>query len=107
MAVMVPASSYRDVTSAELRIDELILAGVPASEGYRIANAVERELTVRLSQEGLPPTLRRAGAVTNDRVDGGAISLTAGGRSESIGAQLGRAIYQGLASGQPPQGKRN
>ena len=78
----------------ELNIDELVLHGFSPGDRYSIGEAVERELTQLLTDRGVPQSLERGREVAS--VDGGAIELATGSRSEAIGAQVARAVYGGL-----------
>ena len=102
-----PGQTERPKRNIELRIDEMILDGVPAAQRFQIANAVQSELTGKLTREGIPQSLVYATGHSTDVVDGGAIPLASGARSESVGSQLAGAIYRGIARGEVPQGKRN
>jgi hypothetical protein len=78
----------------ELRIDELRLHGFPVSDRYRIAEAVERELTRLMETEGLPSGMAEGMAL--DRIDAGSIQLSGAAKPADIGARIARAIYGGL-----------
>ena len=80
--------------SIDLRIDQLVLAGIPHGERFRIADAMNRELTRILSARGLPSTLRNLPA--HDRLDGGSIALQQTASGEEMGHLIGRAVYQGM-----------
>lgn len=80
----------------ELRIDELVLHGVPAAERARVGAACERELARLLAREDapLPPGLGRDLAVA--RLDAGAVTLPPGATGQAIGTEVARAVYRGL-----------
>jgi hypothetical protein len=100
-----PGQTERPKRNIELRIDELILDGVPAAQRFQIANAVQSELTGKLTREGLPPSLRQANFAAGAALDGGTIRIAPNPRSETVGGELARAIYQGMARGPVTQHK--
>jgi hypothetical protein len=78
----------------KLRIEELVLHGFAPHERHAIAEAVQRELTVLLSERGLPSA--PSAARTQDVLRAPAVTLTAHARPEKTGAAIARAIYGGL-----------
>jgi hypothetical protein len=82
------------VAALDLRIDELVLHGFAPSDRDALAAAVERELTRLLADEGLPAGLP---STERFRVDGGAFTVRDGAGPDAVGAQVARAVYQGLA----------
>jgi hypothetical protein len=78
-----------------LHIEELVLRGFGESERYRLAGALERELTQLFSKQRLPALLARTADIR--RLDGGAFEMSAGNRPELIGAQLAQTVYRSLA----------
>jgi hypothetical protein len=92
------------VPNIELKIDELILDGVPAAQRYQIADAVQRELAAQFEREGLPKSFRTSVSPVRDVVGGGTMSLAPGARADTIGGQLAGAIYQGITSDETPRG---
>jgi hypothetical protein len=78
----------------DLRIDRLVLAGLPAGERFRIAEAMNQELTRILSEQGLPSILRDS--TDHDRLDAGSISLERGASGETMGSLIARAVYRGI-----------
>lgn len=75
--------------AVELRIDALVLQGVPRSHAARVGEAFERELTRLLEERGVPP----AGA--NGMVAGGPalVKTSPEGSPEALGAELAGAIH--------------
>ena len=65
------------------------------SMGYRIAEAVERDLARLLAERGLPPTLNSDLHVP--LVDAGTYGYTPSAPAEATGAQVARAVYEGLS----------
>lgn len=78
----------------ELNIDELVLDGFAPSERYRIADAVQSELARLLSEKGL--NLTRGAEV--ERLNANAQGLNSRVQSATTGAQIARAVYDGLSS---------
>jgi hypothetical protein len=103
--VIDPSASERLGSNIELTIDALVLVGVPAAQRFQIANAVQDQLTARLTREGLPPSLLKANFTAGAALDGGTIRLAPNPRSETVGGEVARAIYQGMARGQVTQHK--
>jgi hypothetical protein len=79
----------------ELHVEELALQGFPPVDRHRISEAVQRELTRLLSDQGLPASLEAGREFS--QVDGGSFQLSTGSRAGSVGADIGRAVYGGLA----------
>jgi hypothetical protein len=80
----------------DLRIEELILHGVPSADREQVAGAIGRALTRLFEQHGVPPGLARLGEI--DRLGAPALSLRPGDDAEALGARIARAIYDGLAT---------
>ncbi len=79
----------------ELHIEELVLYGLAPADRHRLAEAVRRELTRLLTEQGVPPRLSRGGEVT--QLDGGSFHAEPGLRAEAAGARVARAVYGGLS----------
>lgn len=79
----------------ELHIDELVLRGLPYSQRYLIAEAVEAELQRLLEESGLPPALAQGGRLPEVQV--GDLQVAAVAKSGAIGAQIAGSIYNSLA----------
>ncbi len=80
----------------ELRIDRLVLEGLPlsAAQGALVQRAVELELARLLAEGGLAESWHAGGAVP--QVQGGAITLSPGGSPAQMGAQIAQSVYSGL-----------
>jgi hypothetical protein len=78
----------------ELHIEELILHGFPPAARHHIGDALVRELTRLLTEEGVPPSLAAGGE--SARLNGGTFQSTHDTPVEAIGAQIARAVYGGL-----------
>jgi len=80
--------------SVEVRIEELVLHGFAPGDRYRIGEAVERELSRMIAEQGAPPTLMGSGET--DRVDGGSFHMAPHAKGGVIGKQIAHAVYGGL-----------
>ena len=78
----------------ELNIEKLVLHGFSPGDRYRIGEAVERELTRLLADQGVPQSLERGREIAN--MDSGAFEVAAGSRADVVGAQVAKAVYGGL-----------
>jgi hypothetical protein len=81
--------------NVELHIEELLLRGFAPGDRYRIGEAVERELTRLIDEQGVPPSLARGSEI--ERLNGGAFKVASGSKPEAIGAQVARAVFGGLS----------
>jgi hypothetical protein len=77
----------------ELHIEELILEGFSPADRYRIADALERELSALLA--AAPVAFERGERVA--ALDGGACEIEAGAAPQTIGAQIARTLHGGLS----------
>jgi hypothetical protein len=75
----------------EVHIEELVLQGFAPGERYRIAEAIQHELQRLFTDESLPSCLTESRDIS--RFDGGSFHVTSGAGLETIGSQLGQAIY--------------
>jgi hypothetical protein len=80
--------------SVEIEIGELVLEGFSPFERYRIGEAVERELTRLLVEQGVAPNLRRGGEIEN--LDAGVFQLQANAQVGFTGVQIAQAVYSSL-----------
>jgi hypothetical protein len=94
-------SRNRHGGSIELSIDHLVLHGFPRADRHRIGEAIRQELLRQLGERGLPDALARRGHIP--RLNAGAIKAQAGGKPETIGTQVARAVF-GSVVGEPPRG---
>jgi len=78
----------------ELNIEELVLHGFSPGDRYSIGDAVERELTRLLADQGVPQSLERGREIAH--VDGGAFEVAPDSRAGVVGAQVAKAVYGGL-----------
>ena len=80
--------------AVELHIEELVLHGFPASDRFRIGDAVEQELSRLIAERGLGLA---ANPVSIGRLDAGAFKVPTNARPQAIGAQLAQQVYQQLS----------
>ena len=80
----------------ELRIDRLILDGVPAYLRHEIVAAVERTLTQLLAERGLPG----AETSTTLTLEPSLIEVSSGARPEAIATQVAQSLYSQVTTGQ-------
>jgi len=78
----------------ELNIEELVLHGFSPGDRHHIGDAVERELTRLLADQGVPQSLERGREIAH--VDGGAFEVAPDSRAGVVGAQVAKAVYGGL-----------
>jgi hypothetical protein len=76
----------------ELRIDGLILSGLPSVDGLEVAEAVERELERLLAVQGLPSALKDGGDV--GRLSGHMPEIARTSSPSEIGGQIAQAVCQ-------------
>lgn len=87
-------NSRRDI---ELYIDELVLDGVALSERHAIADSLKSELETLLRNSAFS-TDAEISELQFDRLNAGSITVKPGERSDRLGAQIGRALFQSLSS---------
>lgn len=81
-------------TDIELHIEELVLEGFAPGDRHAIGEAVRAELTRLLAEQRAPQFLQHGGETA--RLDGGKFDLKAGARSEAVGVQVARTVYEGF-----------
>lgn len=86
----------------EVRIGELRLEGFAPGDRFRIARAVERELTRLLHARGLIGAFEEPRAVA--QVSGGSFSFRPDDPPQRIGAEIARATFRGLIGGHGREG---
>jgi hypothetical protein len=82
----------------ELYIEELVLHGFSAGDRYRIAEAVQGELTRLFAEQGLPPTLVQSGDIR--QIDAGGFEIAAGSAGNVVGGQIADRVHSGLSGEQ-------
>lgn len=80
--------------SVHLHIDELVLHGFAPADRYRIADAVQVELTRLFSEQGVSATLRQGGEASRLKAD--AVRVTPAMPAAAVGAQVARSVYDSL-----------
>src|SRR5712664_1487224 len=88
-------STIRTPHSIELHIEELVLHGLSPGDRYRIADAVEIELSRLVAEQGFLPSIIDGGEIP--RLDGGTFAAARGAKPAAIGAQIAQAVYGGLS----------
>jgi hypothetical protein len=78
----------------ELHIQELVLHGFAPGDRYRIAEAMERELTRSFAETGAPPAWTNS--VRLARVETGAVRIVST-NAEAVGSQVGQTLFRGLS----------
>jgi hypothetical protein len=73
-----------------VHIDELRVVGFPASAARRIADGVQREMSLRAASRGVPPEWIRARAI--DSATAGRVPVHQGMSSQGLGAQVAQAV---------------
>ncbi len=78
----------------ELHIEELVLHGFAAKDRYAIGEAVQRELSRLLAEQGVHPSIEKGYDVA--KLDGGVFQVKQGSRADAIGTQVAQSVYGGL-----------
>ena len=78
----------------DLQIDELVLNGFAAADGYTIADTVERELARLFMEQGIPQAISQPTEVADFRVEVPASQH--GSNAETTGGDVAQALYGGL-----------
>jgi hypothetical protein len=81
--------------SVHVHIDELVLHGFAPADRYRIAAAVQVELTRLFAEQGVSSALRQGGEAS--RLKAQAISVTPTMTAGAIGTQVARSVYGSLS----------
>jgi hypothetical protein len=79
--------------NVKLRIEELILDGLPYNQRQRVAAALERALQRLIAEQGLPQD-----AASRALSGIGPIEVSRHARAETVGQQVAHAIYRQLSS---------
>ncbi len=80
----------------ELRIDRLVLEGLPlsAAQGELVQKAIEAELARLLAEGGLAQSWDKGAALA--AVQAAGITLSPGGSPAQMGAQIAQSVYSSL-----------
>ncbi len=82
----------------ELHIDELVLHGFDHGDGHRVGEAVEKELTRLLTEQGLPV----AESIDIERLDGGSCRFSPVCDARAVGRVVAESIHKGLQATAKP-----
>ena len=77
-----------------LHIEELVLRGFAARDRHRIGAAVEHELARLIGEQGMAALGTKPLAL--DRMNAGAIRVSAGAKPQAIGAQIAQSVFRSL-----------
>jgi hypothetical protein len=80
----------------------MVLHGFAAADRFRIADAVEQELTRLMAGQGVPGGLATPAAAAH--LDAGAFNVALGAKPQALGTQLARSLHQRLSGAR--QGRR-
>lgn len=82
----------------ELFIDELVLHGFPAGDRYRIAEAVQSELSQLIADQiaGQGVSSLFTQNAEQPQIDAGSFNVAPGSSADSVGGQIGIAVHRGL-----------
>ena len=89
-----PQSSVLSPQSLEVHIEELVLHGFAPGDRRSIGDAVERELTRLLVEQGVPLLFAQDSEVKG--LDAGRFAVAEEARGGTIGAQIAQAVYGGI-----------
>jgi len=76
----------------ELHIDKLVLHGFSPGDRHRIGEAVERQLTQILTEQGMPTSLSHGGE--RPHINGGTFNTATNART--IGIKIAQSVYSGF-----------
>ena len=79
----------------ELHVEELVLDGFEPGDRYRIAQALQRELTRLFTAQGVPAGMAQGGEMAS--LDAGTFEMRPGAKAGTIGAHVAQAVYGGLS----------
>ena len=91
----VERSIRRGKDFVEIHIEELVLHGFPPGDRYRIADALQQELTHLLEARTLPACPQDIVAV--NQINAGTIRLNSGANARVIGGKAAHALHQGIS----------
>jgi len=82
----------------ELRIEELVIEGLPHADARRLAAALERELTLALNRPGGTPfaDAPRGRTLAHTSVDAGEVRAPPGASPQAVGRAAAGAVARGL-----------
>jgi hypothetical protein len=81
--------------AVRVRVEEMVLHGIPHADRHRVADAVRDELARLLAERGVPAGLRAGGE--RAELDAGAFEVPRGARAAEVGRRVAEALYRGFA----------
>jgi hypothetical protein len=78
---------------AHVHIEELVLHGVPRSQRHEVGEALLKELSMLLTETGVPPALRQSSDML--RADLPSLASVSELHAATLGAQVALAVYGG------------
>ncbi|GAC1356121.1 MAG: hypothetical protein NVS4B11_00440 [Ktedonobacteraceae bacterium] len=84
----------REPYNIELHIEELVLHGFSSADRHAIGEAVQRELTRLLTEQGIHPAMTQGHEAA--RVKGGTFNMQQGAKADTVGTQVAQSVYGGL-----------
>ena len=87
----------------ELHIDKLVLHGFSPGDRHRIGEAVERQLTRILAEQGIPSSLSHGGE--RSYLDGGKFNAIPNAKAESIGSEVAKSVCKSMNISQSREGR--
>ena len=74
----------------EVNIDKLVLRGLDQCDPHRIKEAVERELTSSIRNEGLPSSFSQDSEI--ETIDGGSVQIGTGETENALGSHIAQKL---------------
>ncbi len=93
------------MNNIELNINELILHGFSPHDRYRIGEAVERQLTQMLTEQGMPASLFQGGDMPH--INGGTFNVSPNAPAETVGTQVAQSVYKNISVSQRRKGRKD
>lgn len=92
-AVVTSSANLARASSVQVRIEELVLHGFPASSRYSISEATRQELARLLMERGVPQRMAQPGGTA--LIDAGRFQVAQGAKPHDVGALIANAVYGG------------
>ncbi len=80
--------------SVTVNIEELVLLGFPAVNGYRVGEAVQEELQRLFAERVIPSAFATSGEYPE--IAGGQVRLPHRSSAAAIGGQIARSVYEAV-----------
>lgn len=74
----------------EIHIEKLVMHGIPTNNSYRIAEAIQSEITRQLTENGIPNNLQSAGHIA--LMNAGTVNI-ASQNAAVVGRKVAQKIY--------------